>query len=229
VIKFINTPIFGILITIIAFEIGLFINKKTKVSIFNPLLISILIIITFLLKFNIDLDIYNKGANFISFFLGPATVILAVPLYKQLDLLKSNLISIVVGICVGCITAVVSVLYLIKLFNLTNSVGLSLVPKSITTPIGIEVSNNIGGIPSITVVAIIITGILGAVMGPFICKLFRIKDKIAVGIAIGTSSHALGTTKAIELGETQGAMSSLSIGIAGLITVFLAPLLIKIL
>ncbi|SHG92012.1 LrgB family protein [Tepidibacter thalassicus] len=227
-IDLINTPLFGILISIIAFEFGIFINKKTKLAIFNPLLISILTIIIFLLKFNINLSVYNKGANFISFFLSPATVILAVPLYKQLNILKSNLIPILIGISIGCITAIISVSFLIKLFNISNDIGLSLIPKSITTPIGIEVSRQIGGIPSITVVAIIITGILGAIIAPVVCKIFKIKNKIAVGIAIGTSSHALGTTKAMEIGEIEGAMSSLSIGIAGLITVFLAPALIKI-
>lgn len=228
-IKLLDTPTFGILLSLLSFEFGIFVYKKTKIPIFNPLLISISLIILFLLQFNIDVYSYNKGGNLITFFLTPATVLLAVPLYKQFDLLKKNFIPIIIGILVGCICALLSVIFLIKIFNLNNSVGISLIPKSITTPIGIEVSKQLGGIPSITVVSIIIAGIMGAVIGPSLCKIFNIKDEVAVGIAIGTASHALGTTKAIELGETQGAMSGLSIGIAGLITVFLSPLLIKLL
>lgn len=223
--RFLNNPTFGVLISILSFELGLFIYRKTKIPIFNPLLISMSFIIFFLLKFNIDIKIYNKGGDLISFFLTPATVILAVPLYKQLDLLKNNFIPIIIGILVGCVSAIASVIALINLFHLNNSIGISLIPKSITTPIGIEVSKQLGGIPSVTIVAIVIAGIMGAVVGPLICTLFGIKDKVAVGIAIGTASHALGTTKAMELGETEGAMSGLAIGIAGIITVFLVSLL----
>lgn len=224
---FVNNPMFGILITIIAFEISVLINKKTKLSILNPVFISMIIIIAFLLVLDIDFDSYNNGGNFITFFLTPATVILAVPLYKQFDLLKKNLFPILIGVFVGCLTSISSIIFLSKYLNVNTKIGLSLIPKSITTPIGIEISNQIGGIPSITIVCIIITGVIGAVFGPSICKLFKIKDKVAIGVSIGTSSHALGTTKAMELGETEGAMSSLSIGIAGIITVLLAPLLIK--
>lgn len=224
-----NLPLFGILISLLAFEIGLFINKKSRIAIFNPLLISILIIIVFLKKFNISLDSYNKGGNTISFFLAPATVILAVPLYKQLDILKANLLPIIVGITVGCITAITSIYLFSRLFGMNAELCASLIPKSVTTPIGVEISKQIGGIPAITVAAIVITGIIGAVFGPTICRLFGIKNKVAIGISIGTSSHALGTTKAIQLGETEGAMSSLAIGIAGLLTVFFAPLLLKLL
>ncbi len=226
-LSILNTPLFGILISIIAFELGLFIYKKIRISILNPLLLSILFIIFILLKFNISLDVYNKGGNLISFFLGPATVILAVPLYKQFNLLKSNLLPILTGITVGCITAIASVLFFIKTFSLNNPIGFSIIPKSITTPVGVEISNQIGGIPGITVVCIMIAGITGVIIGPFLCNLFKIKDEIAVGIAMGTASHALGTTKAMELGETQGAMSGLAIGIAGLITAFLVPLCMK--
>ncbi|WFD11650.1 LrgB family protein [Tepidibacter hydrothermalis] len=223
----VNNPIFGILITIIAFEISVLINKKIKLSILNPVFISMIIIISFLLILDIDFDAYNKGGNFITFFLTPATVILAVPLYKQFELLKKNLFPILIGVFVGCLTSISSIIFLSKCLNVNTKIGLSLIPKSITTPIGIEISNQIGGIPSITIVCIIITGVAGAVLGPSLCKFFKIKDKVAIGVSIGTSSHALGTTKAMELGETEGAMSSLSIGIAGIITVLLAPILIK--
>jgi len=229
VIETLNSPIFGIVISIVTFEIGLYLYKKFKLPIFNPFIISVILIIIFLLKFKIPLEAYSKGGNFISFFLSPATVVLAVPLYKQFETLKKNAASILIGITIGSVSAIISTYILGDVFGLTKELSKSLIPRSITTPIGIEVSKQIGGIPSITVVAIIITGILGAILGPFICKIFRIKDEVAVGTAIGTASHAIGTSKAVEIGETEGAMSGLAIGISGLITVIIAPILIMFL
>jgi len=228
-IDFLNTPYFGLIVSILSFEVGLYLYRKTKISLFNPLLISIALIIWLLSTFNINIKYYNQGGDLLSFFLGPATVILAVPLYKQFELLKSNLLPILVGIIVGCLSGIVSVFFLSKLFGLNSQIGTSLIPKSVTTPIGIEISKQIGGIPSITVAVIIATGIFGAVIGPFICHLFRVRDEVAVGIAIGTAAHAIGTTRAMELGETEGAMSSLAIGVAGLITVIIAPILFALL
>ncbi|WP_027623168.1 LrgB family protein [Clostridium lundense] len=225
----INSPMFGILLSIFCFEIGLYTYKKTKLPLLNPLLICITLIVIILISSNISLDSFNKGGKLISFFLGPATVVLAVPLYNKLETIKEYAIPITLGVTIGSITAIISIFYISKLFGLTSELTLSLVPKSITTPIGIEVSKVIGGVPAITVAAIIITGIMGAVISPLVCKVFKITDKIAIGISIGTASHAIGTTKAIEMGETEGAMSGLAIGIAGLITSFLAPILIKLL
>lgn len=223
-----NNLLFGIVLSLIAFEIGLYINRKTKISIFNPLLIAIALVIIFLTAFNIDFDTYNEGAKFINMFLGPSTVILAVPLYKQLKLLKEHAVSIVIGVFFGSLIGIFSIIGLSYLLGLHAPLIISLLPKSVTTPIGIEISNSLGGIVPITVLAIIVSGITGAVIGPLICKLFRIKDKVAVGISIGTASHAVGTTKALELGETEGAMSGLSIGVAGIMTVFIAPLAYQI-
>lgn len=226
--ELISTPLFGILISLLAFNLGCYIYNKTKLPIFNPLFIAQALIIVFLLTFNISFDAYNNGGQIISFFLGPATVVLAVPLYKKLDLLKKNAVTIITAITLGSTFGITSVILLSKLFFLKPALMNSLVPKSVTVPIGVEISKQLNGIPSVTVVAIIVTGIIGAIFGPSLCKLFKIKNKVAIGIAIGTSSHALGTTKALELGETEGAMSSLSIGVAGLITVFLAPVLVEI-
>lgn len=223
-----NNIFFGIVISLFAFECGLYISRKTKFPLLNPLLISILMIITFLVIFNIDVEKYNNGAQFINMFLGPATVILAVPLYKQINLLKQNFVPIIIGILIGSLVGIISVIILCFIFGLENVLTISLLSKSVTTPIGIEITNQLGGLVPVTVLAIVISGIVGSIVGPSICKLFKIKNEIAVGIAIGTASHAVGTTKALELGETQGAMSSLSIGIAGLITVFLAPLCFNI-
>jgi predicted murein hydrolase (TIGR00659 family) len=226
--EFLSTPLFGILLSLVAFQVGVLLYKKTRSSFFNPLLVSFVLVILFLLYFRIDFETYNVGGDYISFFLGPSTVVLAVPLYKKIKLLKSDALPILAGISAGCIAGISSILLFSSLFGLDKVITSSLVPKSVTTPIGIEISKQIGGLPAITVAAIVVTGIIGAVLGPFICRSFRIKDNVAVGIAIGTASHALGTTRAIELGETEGAMSGLAIGIAGLITVFLAPVLLHV-
>jgi predicted murein hydrolase (TIGR00659 family) len=226
--EFLNTPLFGILLSLAAFQIGILLYKKTRSSIFNPLLVGFILVILFLLYFGIDFETYNVGGDYISFFLGPATVVLAVPLYQKIQLLKRDAFPIIAGISAGCIAGISSILIFSGFFGLDETITNSLVPKSVTTPIGIEISKQIGGLPAITVAAIIVTGIIGAVFGPSICRCFRIKDSVAVGIAIGTAAHALGTTRAIELGETEGAMSGLAIGIAGLITVFLAPLLLYV-
>lgn len=224
-----NSPLFGVLISLVAFEIGCLIYAKTKISLFNPLFIGILLVVGFLLIFHIDLSVYNKGAQLISFFLGPATVILAVPLYKKIELLKKHSVPIITGITVGSIFGIFTIILLSKIFGLDHELIASMIPKSVTVPIGIEVSKQLGGIPAVTTVAIILTGIIGSIIGPGLCKLFKIDNEVAVGIAIGTASHAVGTTKAIEMGETHGAMSGLAIGIAGLVTVVTGPIIYKIL
>lgn len=215
--------LFGVIISLLAFEAGLFIYKKTKFPLFNPLLIAIALVISFLLIFHIDVDVYNKGGQFINMFLGPATVVLAVPLYKQLQLLKKHLFPILIGILIGSSIGISSVILLANIFGMEKILTISLLSKSVTTPIGIEITNQLGGLTPVTVLSIVISGIMGAIIGPILCKIFKIEDRVAIGIALGTASHALGTTKALELGETEGAMSSLSIGIAGIMTVFLAP------
>lgn len=226
--QIISSPIFSVMISLIAFEIGCFLYKKTNFPLLNPLLIAITLVIILLKVFGISVETYNKGGDLINFFLTPSTVILAVPLYKKLQLLKENAVPIIIGISIGSLTGMCCIILLCRIFLIPKNIDLSLIPKSVTTPIGMEVSRQLGGIPPITVAAIIITGIIGAVVGPVVFKALRIKDPIAKGIALGTSSHAIGTTKAIEMGEVEGAMSSLAIGIAGLLTVILAPLISKL-
>ena len=206
----INTPLFGILLTLVAFEIGVFVSKKWKYAILNPILIANVLIVGFLLSTGISLETYNIGGNYISVFLSPATVILAVPLYKQISKLKSYWKPILAGIAIGSLTSIACVISFCK-------------------PMGSVVSAQIGGIPSVTIIAITVTGITGAVTAPIVCRFFRIKNSVAQGVAIGTASHALGTTKAMEMGEVQGAMSSLSIGLAGLFTAIVAPVIISLL
>lgn len=219
-----NNMFFGIFISLIAFEIGLFIYKKTKLPIFNPLLTATILIICFLKIFNIDFDTYNNGGQFINIFLGPATIVLAVPLYKKLNLLKENFLPIFSGILVGSLVSVLSVISISTFLGLDNSLTVSLLSKSVTTPIGIEITNSLGGSSSITVLAIVLSGIIGAIVGPTVFKVLKINNPISRGVSLGTASHAVGTSKALEIGEQEGAMSSLSIGVAGIVTVFLAPL-----
>jgi len=224
----INSPLFGIFLTLTAFEVGVFLNKKFKYSILNPLLIGLILVVGFLTITGISYDSYKIGGDYISVMLGPATVVLAVPLYRQLGNLKKHWFAILAGIAIGSLTSIICVVVSSKLIGLSTSLMLSLVPKSITIPMGSVVSAQIGGIPSITIISIVITGITGAVTASVVCKFFRIKHKVAQGIAIGTASHALGTTRAMEIGETQGAMSSLAIGIAGIFTAVVAPLLLQL-
>ena len=221
----INSPLFGILLTLVAFEIGVLISQKFKYSFLNPLLIGNILIVGFLLITGVSLESYNVGGDYISVMLSPATVVLAVPLYRQIQKLRQFWKPILAGIFAGSITAMTCVIAAGKFLGLTKVLTLSLLPKSVTIPMGSVISEQIGGIPSVTIIAITVTGITGAVTAPAVCKFCRIKHKVAQGIAIGTASHALGTTRAMEMGEVQGAMSSLSIGIAGLFTAVVAPVL----
>lgn len=224
--EYLNTPVFGVTLTIIAFMIATWTSKKLRIQILNPLLVSIIIIIGFLSLTGIDIETYNKGGSIISFFLAPATVALAVPLFRQWELLKKNLVPILVGISFGTIMGILSILILGKVFGLGDLLISSLLPKSTTTPIAMEISNMLGGNPSLTVIFVFATGIGGYIVGDKLLRLFKINNSIAKGIAIGTASHAVGTAKAIEMGEVEGAMSSLAIGVAGVITVLLVPLII---
>jgi predicted murein hydrolase (TIGR00659 family) len=227
--KILNEPSFGIVITILAFWIAKSFYNKFKISLFNPILVSSVIIISFLMIFNIKLESYLKGGSMIEFFLKPSTVVLAIPLYNQIKYLKKYYKAILSGIFVGSVTAVVSVFVLGKLLNLNMDVIKSILPKSVTTPIGIEISYSIDAIVSITVFVIVISGIIGAIFAPIVCSIFKINNSVARGVAIGTASHAVGTSKAIEMGEVEGAMSGLSIGITGLATTFIIPLFLFIL
>jgi len=226
--EYLNTPIFGFALSVIAFQIGLYINKKTKNALFNPLIIAIGLIMALLIVFDIDYEVFNEGGNIITFFLGPTTVVLALPLYRQLNKIKGKAHNILIGIAVGSIASFLSVIFLSKLLGIDEIIILSLLPKSSTTAISKEISSQIGGISSLTIAATSFTGISGYIMGPSILKLLKIDDKIAVGIAMGTGSHASGTAKAMEIGEIEGGMASLAIGVAGLMVVLIAPMVVKL-
>ena len=214
-----NSALFGLILSLVAYEIGLRIKAKLKLAIFNPLLISIVLIIAVLLVFDIDYEEYNNGAKYLGYLLTPATMCLAVPLYEQLEILKKNVKAIMAGIISGVITSMSSILALSIIFNFSHTEYVTILPKSITTAIGIGISEELGGIVTITVAVIIITGIFGNMTAEFVCKVFKITEPIARGVAIGSSAHAMGTAKAIEMGPIEAAISSLTIAVAGIVTV----------
>ncbi len=223
-----DSVFFGVFISIVTYEIGALIKRKWNVAIFNPLLISIALIIIFLILFDVDYDTYEFGAKYLSYFLTPATVALAVPLYEQIEPLKHNWKAIVAGILSGALTSAVCVLLLSVIMGLDHKQYVTLLPKSITTAIGMGLSEELGGIVTITVAVIVVTGVIGNMFAEQICKLFHITDPVAKGIAIGSSSHAMGTSKAMEMGEIEGAMSSLSIAVSGLLTVVVSLIFAQI-
>lgn len=228
ILYFLDSPLFGITLTIGALVLFQMLFKKVKNPLLNPLIFAIVGIIAFLKLTGIPYEIYAKGGDIISFFLGPATVAFAVPLYKQLDKLKANAVPILVGIASGAIVAIVSTIGLGLLFKLSAEMIISLSPKATTTAIAMELSRIQGGDPSLTVPFVILAGTFGFIFGEPILKLLKIENKTAKGIALGTASHAFGTNRALLMGEEEGAMSSLAIGVAGVVTAFLLPLILKI-
>ena len=222
-----NSVFFGSLVSLAFYGVSVLLNQKLKLAIFNPLLVAILLTMAFLLVFDIDYETYHAGAKYLSFLLTPATVALAIPLYEQFQKLKENAAAVAVGIITGVVTSMVSVLILCRLFGLGHVEYVTLLPKSITTAIGMGVSEELGGYVAITVAVIIVTGIIGNIIAQGVCRIFRITHPVAKGIGIGSASHAIGTTKAMELGEVEGAMSGLSIALSGILTVLLAGVFAK--
>ena len=219
-----DSTFFCLAISLIGYEIGIILRQKTKLALCNPLLISIVFIIIILKVTNIKYEVYEDGSQLLNYLLTPSTVCLAIPLYQQMGLLKKNMKAILAGILSGVFTSLAGVWVFSTLFHLDKQIYATLLPKSITTAIGMGISEELGGIVTITVAAIIITGIIGNVLAETICRVFKIEESVAKGIAIGSSAHALGTAKALELGEIEGAMSSLSIAVAGILTVIAAPI-----
>ena len=218
--EFFETSAFaGVTISLLSYMLGIWLKKKFKSGIFNPLLVSVIATILVLVVCHVDYESYNAGAKYLSWFLTPATVCLAIPLYDQLELLKANWKAVVAGIVSGVFTSLVVVFLMALLFQLEHQEYVTLLPKSITTAIGMGVSEELGGHVTITVAVIVVTGVLGNILAEAVCKIFKIHEPIAKGIAIGSSSHAIGTAKAMEMGDVEGAMSSLSIAVAGILTV----------
>lgn len=214
-----DSVFFGVFVSIVTYELGMFLKKKWKLAVFNPLLLSVLAVMGILTALRMDYEIYYEGAKYLSYLLTPATVCLAVPLYEKIGLLKKHAPAIVGGIAAGVFTSLATVLACALLFRFSHEQYVTLLPKSITTAIGMGISEELGGMVTITVAVIIITGVLGNMVAETVLKLFRIEEPVAKGVAIGSASHAIGTVKAMEMGEIEGAMSSLSIAVAGLLTV----------
>ena len=212
-------PMFGITLTIAAYAFGVWLSRRARTPLVNPLLAAVVLVVCVLLAFRIPYETYRPGGRMIELFLAPATAVLAVKIYEQFKLLRENWLPILAGAAVGSAVSILCVTLMCRMFFLDEVLLASLLPKSVTTAIAVPLSEQNGGIASITVAALIFTGILGAVFAPALIRLFRIKDPVEAGIAIGTSSHALGTTKAIEIGDVEGAMSGVAIGVAGLIKV----------
>lgn len=223
-----DSVFFGVAVSIAAFWIGEKIRRKWKLPIFNPLLIATILVIAVLLLCDIDYETYNQGAKYITFLLTPATICLAVPLYRQIEVLKKNVAAIVISILCGCVAHVLIIVGIALLFGVDEVLILSFLPKSVTTPIALGISSEIGGIQAVTAVGVVLAGILGAVMGPIVLKVCRITEPVAQGLGLGAPSHAIGTSKALEMGEIQGAMSSLAIVVTGILTVVIVPIFAEI-
>ena len=220
---------FGVILSLLAYKIGFEIQKKYKKVFLNPLLISIVLVIVVLLITGVSYETYQYGAKYLSYFLTPVTVCLAVPLYKQMETLKKNMAAILISISIGCVVhagVLIAVTYICKM---DQQLLMSVMSKSVTTAIALGVTSEIGGIQGITVIGVMVAGISGAVAGPSLLKLFHITEPVAQGLAMGSASHAIGTSKAIELGEIQAAMSSLAIVVTGILTVVIVPWVVSLL
>jgi len=224
-----NSAFFGVFISLLSYVAGLWLRRKTGWALMNPLFVSIVLVVVTLLVLGIDYPTYNNGANIISYLLTPATICLAVPLHQQVELLKKNYKAVLAGVTSGVLSSLVSILLLALIFHLDHAAYVTFLPKSITTAIGLGVSEELGGYVPITVVVIIVTGVLGNIFAEQFLRLLRIEEPIAKGIAIGSASHAVGTSKAMEMGVVEGSMSSLSIVVCGIMTVIGASLFAMIL
>lgn len=220
---------FGAAISLIAYEVGLLLKRRFRLAILNPLLIAVICVIGVNALLGIDYQSYNAGGQYLSYLLTPATVCLAVPLYEQLSLLRKNLVAVICGLVAGVLSSMLGVLACAAAFGLEHELYVTLLPKSITTAIGMGVSEELGGIVTITVATIIVTGILGSVIADGVFALFRIQEPVARGLALGNSAHAIGTAKAMEMGQVEGAMSSLAVAVAGLLTVLTASVFAQLL
>lgn len=219
-----SSAYFGFFITLFGYWVSTQIAKRMRSTLCNPLLLTIIFIIAFLKLADISYASYDNGAKYINYFLTPSTVCLAVPLYRQMKLLKEYAGAILISIMSGTAACAIMIFGLAKLFLLENSIYASLVPKSITTAIALGMSEELGGLSAVTVMAVFVTGILGAVIATTVFKIFKIEDPVAQGLAMGTAAHAIGTSKALELGEIQAAMSSLAIAVTGILTVIMGPI-----
>ena len=220
-----ESQFFGLFLSLAFFQLARWLNRKAGREVISPLLFATLLCIAVLLVFDIDFEVYNRGAQYLDVLLTPATICLAIPLYRQYELLRRNAVAVLAGSVAGVAAHMAGCLLMLAVFRLEAAEFITLLPKSITTAIGKSLSAELGGCPAITMAAIMITGLFGAAIAPALLRLFRVRDPLAQGLAIGTASHAAGTSTAVQMGEIQGAASSLAIVVTGLLTVVAAPLL----
>ena len=220
-----ESQFFGLFLSMAFFQLARWLNRKAGREVISPLLFATLLCIAVLLVFDIDFEVYNRGAQYLDVLLTPATICLAIPLYRQYELLRRNAVAVLAGSVAGVAAHMAGCLLMLAVFRMEAAEFITLLPKSITTAIGKSLSAELGGYPAITMAAIMITGLFGAAIAPALLRLFRVRDPLAQGLAIGTASHAAGTSTAVQMGEVQGAASSLAIVVTGLLTVVAAPLL----
>jgi len=223
VVEILSSPLFGITLSIVAFKVGLWVSQKVKNPIANPLIIAMIIVVGTLKVFDIPHQYFEEGASFILMFLAPVTAVLALTIYRQRAVLLSSFFPVVIGTFTGSLAAMGSVLLLSRWLSLEEAIIASVVPKSVTTPVAMALAEQMGGLPALTIASTLITGLGGNLLAPFMIKAFAVKDPVAQGVGIGCCSHALGTTKAMEIGQVQGAMSSISISLSAIWTVLLVP------
>ena len=216
--SFASNPFFGLALTFACWALGLKIQKKTGLLLLNPVLVAAVLIVVVLTVFGISFKQYNVGGSLVSLMLGPATAVLALNIYQQREILHKNFLPVVIGCTVGCLVSIGAAILLCRLFGTNQVFSISMLPKSVTTAIALGISESGGGIPGITAAAVVFTGIEGAVIVPWLAKQFRLTLPVAEGVAIGACSHAIGTSKALEIGKVQGAMSSISLCVCGILT-----------
>lgn len=225
----VGSQIFLLTFTIGIYVLSLWLFRRTRLGLLHPLLTSAAVIIVFLLATGISYDQYHSATALIDFMLGPSVVALGYALYRQVEQLKANAVSIVTSVVVGSVVGIVSVIAIIRLFGSGHAIEASLVPKSVTTPIAMSIAERSGGIGSLTAIVVVFTGIFGSIVGPFVLRKLRITSRIAKGLALGSAAHGVGTARAMEMGAVEGAVSGLAIGLMGLITALLVPVIEQIL
>lgn len=220
------SPLLALTLTLAAYQMGFWIYRKGRMNpLLNPVLIAVVVLVAILIVTDTAYATYFEGAQFVHFLLGPATVALALPLYRQIERVRKSALAITVSLLAGSLTAIISAVGIAWVFGASDEILVSLAPKSVTAPVAMGISEQLGGLPSLTAVLVILTGILGAALGPFLLNLLRVKDMAARGLAIGTASHGIGTARALQVSEVAGAFSGLAMGLNALATAILLPLL----
>lgn len=223
--KILNTEIFILTLVVGIYLVSVWFYRRTKLAFLHPLLISIPVLAVLTRFLGISYESFEQGSRIISFLLGPTVVVLGYLLYEQLSLLRENVVSIVTSVFIGCVTGIFSVIYIARYLGADPVLIASIEPKSVTTPIAMSIAEKAGGVPSIAAIVVILVGIFGGIVGPFILEKLGIKSKIAKGLALGSAAHALGTARAMELGAVEGAISGLAIGVMGIMTAILVPVI----